>query len=163
MPVCPTCLAEISVNDRFCLNCGIPVSSSTELIPGDATVGPIGLGGWLILVDISIMLGTVSHIVAAVTYIAAGRLLLSLLEIGLTTYCVICLIFMINKSRYFPTMYIGMICANVGAGLAIWLSNNISQINGAYLVGRVLGGGSVIVTFTAYMFNSKRVKNTFVN
>lgn len=166
MPECKQCKNTVSDTARYCQYCGSALSEASAphgaAAPAD-TKSPSGIGGWLILVDISVMLSTVSHIVSGISYIRGANLLFSALEIALSVYCILCLIFMVYKSRHFPAMCIGMVCANVGAGLFIWLINYGAWINIAYVSGRILGGLLAIGVFAAYLLRSKPVKKTFVN
>jgi len=191
---CSKCGANIADNSAFCPACGNPTQQAAQpqtssqytppapqVIQGQpvyAAQQPIqGLGGWLILVAIFLILsvlGSVDNLVSLDQAVAVGfggpmfmiSHILTLALSGLALY------FFFTKSRHFPPFFIffnlaGFVLiflalSNIKTNSIISDLGGMSADNFVMLLG-ILCQGITAAIFIPYTLMSKRVKNTFVN
>lgn len=154
---------------------------------GSVQDGPVGIGGWLILPIIGLVLtplrmvlqvGTYTDFIDAFPQLTVSQQLMILFEIAGNLVIgivlpVILLILLANKKRLFPRLYVFW-----GIGNLIFL---IVDLLAAYLVFReafeasgepffdsetvrAIGSSVVLAAiWVPYMLQSRRVRNTFVN
>ncbi len=115
---------------------------------------PQGIGGWLILLTISLFGSSLISIFYIIWYIQGDNIVSMLaytLVLCLTIYC---LILVFKKKKEFKKWILILLGANIVIATVLGLMNNYYQ-----------GIPKAIVWFFiwgAYVSNSKRVKNTFV-
>jgi CHASE2 domain-containing sensor protein len=110
--------------------------------------GPKGLGGWLILVCISLF---INLLIGLVIFVVGNNQSLVLLGTTLIACAGVALVFFFKKSRLFPLVFIGIIV--VGFVLAI-ISNTKEALTQQIIYAAI---------WIPYVLLSKRVKNTFVH
>ncbi|MDR1848707.1 MAG: DUF2569 family protein [Zoogloeaceae bacterium] len=173
---CSKCGQQCPDNSAFCPSCGSPVQTAQtqsfqqsggaeyENTQPELT----GLGGWLILVGI----GLVICVPVYCLHISAGFLLKSIVlyvpaNLLALVLCGFAIYLFFTKSRKFPTVFIVFMVANAvtaaisGANIGIYSGRESS----AWILGGIGGVLGLIVAaiWIPYTLKSKRVKNTFVN
>lgn len=111
-----------------------------------------GIGGWLILVAIGVVGGAVVALISTLALLGGGNLIIGILMLCLAGYHIyLCIVFFECK-RIFRILYI------IGASL-----NCIAVLFTAANFGQALMSVASTALWIAYMCNSCRVQNTFVN
>lgn len=123
-----------------------------------------GLGGWFILVQILFIVSALISIYYTLTFLmlVEGDILMFgvfLLFGSITFLLIYSLILMYKKKKEFPKLAIFTLWSVFGVGVIIFFMNfeNIEKT-----IVEILKSSISPILFTAYLMNSKRVKNTFV-
>jgi hypothetical protein len=145
-------------------------------------VGPVGFGGWLLLLAILQTFAPLRTL-ASISDSADGyRQLLSssvpngslmvYLEIGLlgcfTAFQIAVTVTMFQRRRSFPKLFFYQWITGMGAILLDWvlvsvlLDLPLDQVVGAGSLGQAIGGSIAAGIWVWYVTQSKRVQNTFV-
>lgn len=111
-----------------------------------------GLGGWLILVAIQLVLSTLGGLLAGVASVLASRFADAALTFGLGGYCAVTTVLFFMKKKIAPLLMLGFFAAN--AMLIVFNAAN----------GEIAGLARIIVpiAWCLYVLNSRRVRATFV-
>lgn len=140
--------------------------------PGEPkTQGPKGIGGWLALLAFSLAASGAANIYAAIMIAtswgsAAGEgATIPALLIGAsvieTALVAVTLVLMFKKKILFRTMFMATFAFNVVATLGILFAESTLTGTKVPLDWASLISVGVNIAWTAYLFRSKRVKNTF--
>jgi hypothetical protein len=135
------------------------------------TQGPRGIGGWLGLLAFSLAASGAANIYAAVMMavswgsVAAEGATIPALLIGAsvieTALVAVTLVLMFKKKILFRTMFMATFAFNVVATLAVLFAESAATGTKVPLDWASLISIGVNIAWTAYLFRSKRVKNTF--
>ena len=163
---------------------GEPLSSS-QPDKAHSDAGPVGLGGWLILIALHVI-GAIVGTVGAITMMylplmadiasspneyGPGVILLVAFELlvflGFLIVEITELVFFFKKHRLFPKIYIGLSLAYIAwpfldAGVC-WLTAPDEPVLDPYTLMAGVHATCVALIWIPYMLRSKRVANTFVN
>lgn len=119
-----------------------------------------GIGGWLIVMLIGILLDIISSLdtiiaAAPICYFSSYALILMLLSIPFLIFYIFILIAMIKKVHFFPKMYF----------ITIIIFGSINLISDIFMYSFDLSTISGIVSsiiWVVYLKKSERVRNTFI-
>lgn len=175
-----------------------PLSGQENLVSDSARIGlngsngnePSGIGGWLILIAINLVLTPISVLrtiyTNCITFIFNGALeelstpgstaysalwkptiLFELVSSILTILlCIVLIYLFFSKKKIFPKLFIGMILFRIlveliDAAFILFLSKSTSIDINSNLAATIAQPIIYLVIWGTYMHNSVRVKNTF--
>lgn len=173
---CPKCSTKVSDGIAFCPNCGFYIlkymQSTTTVTDNQTTQSSKlqGIGGWLIIVAINLMLKplgllaellTIPKIIYDLQVKGFAYYYIIFANLIMIAYLIVCNVYFYRKKRDF--IKLGIIYY---ASYPLYLLIFIILINAEAvaevvpeLIGSFLGG----IPFILYLLKSKRVKATFVN
>jgi len=131
-----------------------------------------GLGGWLVLVQIGLILGAIIYLITSIIFFIDKEfqysLIFGVLFLFLAIYEGYTLLLMYKRDYKFPTFAIWGLWLPFGVYLLATLISLFSgneSISSASELGQVTGGVLIMILpsiiWTLYFKKSKRVKNTF--
>ncbi len=154
---CPACAEKLPV-DYSTLVDGQDIEFTVPRRQGVGD-GPVGIGGWLIVVAVGLGLGLVRSLSNIVGAVSAGQGVFAPSFYSVYTACLILLcILMFRKSWLFPLLFKIWLAANVAMGLMVVVVTDSTKDDLMSLLSTV--GYAAI--WISYMTVSKRVQATFV-
>jgi hypothetical protein len=134
--VCARCAPRALDNDLMCSDC------LARTLPE----GGEGIGGWLILPAIGVVLTPIAGLAGLVTLLSVGPFE-ACLSGGVGVYGFICAVNFFQRKRNTPMLMIGLYIANAVVGMS---------------TGNAVRGVGLAAVWIAYFLRSERVKRTFV-